>query len=447
VRYSPRLPDVLHDVDLAVQPGEFVYLAGPDMAGKTTLLRLIGGVIPRIMGEFKGRVRVDELATHEIQLADLCRLARYVAPEPFSSIYGLTVGQEISYLARDEPAAREYLQRMGIAHLWERETTKLSGGQQVRLVLAGALASQARYLLLDSPMQELDPQGRTDFMQALETLRAQSEVTVLVADPFWQQLAPFASRAVVLEEGRITDSLAPATFFTPGWLERCHLTTRLDQTVPVAPGGVIASLAGVHVALEGNPILHGVDLAVHEGELLAIMGPNGSGKTTAMLTLAGAIKPLAGVVHRQGRMAYVFQDAKLQAIADTVQGELALGPNILRWSPEATRRFVEAGLAWTGIDPQASPLDLHPSQARMLAIAACNTDASVVILDEPTVGLDGAGIARLMSLVSALLVQGRAVIVITHDESVAALAHRVVVIQDGRVIEQRDHQPAPQPSG
>jgi energy-coupling factor transporter ATP-binding protein EcfA2/energy-coupling factor transporter transmembrane protein EcfT len=444
VRYSPRLPDVLHEVDMRVEPGEFIYLAGTDRAGKTTLLRLLGGVIPRIMGEFKGRVRVDGLVTHEVALSDLCNLARYVASEPFSSIYGLTVGQEISFLAKDEAAARRYLGIMGIEALWERETTKLSGGQQVRLVLAGALASQAKYLLLDAPMQELDPAGRRDFMEALKTLCDQGEVTVLVADPFWQQLAPFARRAIVLEDGRATHDLAAQAFFQDSWLQRCHLVGESGSPAQSVPGAVVARLEGVHVALEGTPILHGIDLQVSAGELLAIMGPNGSGKTTAMLTLAGAIRPSQGRVSAKGQMAYVFQDARLQAVADTVRNELALGPNILKWPPAAVEAFVRQGLEWTGIDPDACPLDLHPAEARMLAIAACNTDAAVLILDEPTVGLDAHGVQKLMGLVAQLLTAGKAVIVVTHDEAVAHLAHRIVVIQDGLVAGDQPRPPSQQ---
>jgi energy-coupling factor transport system ATP-binding protein len=440
VRYSPRLPDVIHQVNLQVEPGEFIYVAGADRAGKTTLLRLVGGVIPRIMGEFKGQVFVDGLVTHEVPLSDLCSLVRYVAPEPFSSIYGLTVGQEISFLTADEATARHYLGIMGIESLWERETTKLSGGQQVRLVLAGALASQAKYLLLDSPMQELDPDGRREFMNALQILHDKSDVTVLVADPFWGQLAPFARRVVVLEHGRSTQDMAPDVFFTDPWLERVHLIGQSFQPFESSPGEVAARLEGVHVELEGTPILHGVDLYVRSGELLAIMGPNGSGKTTAMLTLAGAIRPTRGSVVTKGQMAYVFQDAKLQAVADTVRNELALGPNILKWPQEKAEAFIQQKLEWTGLDPDTCPLDLHPSESRLLAIAACDTEAAVVILDEPTVGLDARGIGKLMTAVREMLSEGKGVILITHDEDIAKLAHRTVMIRDGLVVEPQPDQ-------
>ncbi|TMI70313.1 MAG: ABC transporter ATP-binding protein [Bacillati bacterium ANGP1] len=446
VRYGANLPDVLQGIDLAVPSGEFLYLAGKSAAGKTTLLRTLGGVIPRVMGEFRGRVVVSGMATHEVPLAVLTASARYVAPDPFASIHGLTVGQEISFLAPDENAAHEALGVMGLADLWDRETTKLSGGQQVRLVLAGALASEARIFLLDAPMQELDPEGRVAFMEALAILRSRRPCTIVVADPFWQDLASYTNRVIVLEEGRLLAPLVPEDFFAETWLARCHLQSREGAAAPnliplslegegqrVRAGEVVATLEGVHVALEGTQILHGVDFAARQGELVAVMGPNGSGKTTAMLTLAGAIKPQKGAVRTRGRVGYVFQHAQLQTVAMTVEEELAFGPRVLRWPEPAAKAFVMEGAAWTGLGRDACPIDLHPADVRMLMIAACNTDLSTLILDEPTIGLDGAGIEKVMQLVKELLLHGKAVVIITHDQAIAGQAHRVVTIRDGLV--------------
>jgi ATPase subunit of ABC transporter with duplicated ATPase domains len=125
----------------------------------------------------------------------------------------------------------------------------------------------------------------------------------------------------VLEDGQTAAAIGPQEFFDtiPG----CSAATwSLRWRSPYGDRWeqVIAGLENVHVSLENNPILHGIDLHVRQGELLAIMGPNGSGKTTAMLTLAGAIRPSRGKVYTKGRLAYVFQDARLQAVADTVRG-------------------------------------------------------------------------------------------------------------------------------
>jgi energy-coupling factor transporter ATP-binding protein EcfA2/energy-coupling factor transporter transmembrane protein EcfT len=434
-RYSPQLPDVLRNINLEVEPGQFVYVAGKNGAGKTTLLRVLGGIISWIMGEFKGRVVISNMVTHETSLAELCGAVRFVAPDPFASIHGLTVGQEISFLAPDEHSARQALDVMGIAELWNRETTKLSGGQQVRLVLAGALACSARVLLLDSPMQELDPAGRAAFMEALQILRREKACTVVVADPFWTELRDYTDQVIVLADGQLVASLAPQPFFSEQkWLSECSLLPYSGEFTCSEPGEVLALMEGVDVVLEGNRILHGIDFSLRAGELVVIMGPNGSGKTTAMLTLAGAIAPSRGQVTRAGHAGFVFQNPSLQVAAMTVREELAFGPKILGWPEKEMKDFVDDGLEWTGLDPLACPLDLHPAQVRLLATAASNVRVRTLVLDEPTIGLDTEGVRQVMALVEALLHEGKAVVIITHDERIARLASRLVVIDDGQVV-------------
>ncbi len=435
VRYAPNLPDVLKGISLSVHPGEFVYLAGKNRAGKSSLLRLMGGVISWIMGEYHGHVQVSGLVTSETTLTNLCGSALYIAPDPFASIHGLTVGQEISFLIPDEAAARKALATMGLGeNLWERETTKLSGGQQVRLVLAGALASQAKIMLLDAPMQELDPDGRAAFLDALSILRSQRDCTIVMTDYFWPQLQKYVDRVVVMEDGLICTELSPQEFFgSMEWLERTSLVETLLPFAPTAIGEVIAELQDVYVTLEENPILKGVNFSLRASEFVAIMGPNGSGKTTAMLTLAGAIAPKKGKVVTVGRVGYVFQHAALQTVAMTVTDELSFGPKMLKWPKDKIEKFIQAGIDFTGLLPEDCPLDLHPADVRMLEIAACNTDIRTYVLDEPTVGLDAEGISKVHNLIGQLRQQGKGVIVITHDEKMAAQADRIVVIRDGQV--------------
>src|SRR5438094_927937 len=136
---------------------------------------------------------------------------------------GVAIIPRIIDNAQKATFASQALEMMGLANLWDRETTKLSGGQQVRLVLAGALASEARTFLLDAPMQELDPEGRVAFMEALAILRSRRPCTIVVADPFWQDLASYTHRVMVLEGGRLLPPLASAEFFSDTWLVRCNL--------------------------------------------------------------------------------------------------------------------------------------------------------------------------------------------------------------------------------
>jgi len=432
VRYGPQLPDVLAGVSLSMEPGEFAYLAGKSASGKTTLLRAIGGVIPWIMGELKGSIVSSGMVPFETALPVLTGSVRYVAPDPFASIHGLTVGQEIQFLAKNENEAKRALNTMGIGALWERETTKLSGGQQVRLVLAGALASGASVLLLDAPMQELDPQGRSDFMEALAILRQKRSTTMIVADPFWRVLKPHCQKVLEVRSGAVS-GLAPEQFFNPEGILRCNLDKVSFGPKNGVPGNIVAHMDGVEVALDGNTILRDMDFAIREGELVAIVGPNGSGKTTAMLTLAGAIRARKGKVERVGRTGYIFQNAALQLLSMTVEEELAFGPKVLRWETAKIQSFVKHGLLWSGLEPLACPIDLHPADQRLLAIAACNTEVSTLVFDEPTIGLDSQGVVKVVALIDALRVKGKAIVVITHDVLLAQHADRVVTIEGGKV--------------
>jgi energy-coupling factor transporter ATP-binding protein EcfA2 len=182
-------------------------------------------------------------------------------------------------------------------------------------------------MLLDSPIHELDPEGRAAFLDALYILRTEGDCTIVVTDYFWPQLQQYVDRVVVMEDGQITAELLPREFFnSPKWLDLTSLVETLLPLQPAPIGDVVAELQDVHVTLEENAILKGGNFSVRSGEFVAIMGPNGSGKTTAMLTLAGAIAPKIGKVVTAGRVGYVFQHAALQTVAMTVTDGLSFGP-------------------------------------------------------------------------------------------------------------------------
>ena len=434
VRYDAKSVDILDQVSLSIQPGEFVYVAGRSKAGKTTLLRAIAGVIPWIMGEMKGEVRISGLVTSEHYLSRLNGAIRYISPDPFSSIYGLTVSQEILSLSSSEEEARRALTTMGIEGLWDRETTTLSGGEQVRLVLAGALTSKAKILLFDSPMQELDPDGRQTFLDALKILRESREITVIISDFFWKQLTPYISRVLVLENKKIAADLPAEEFFSKDEnIDRNNLGSELPALVPVESGEIVAELDDIHVSLGGNHILKGLSLRVHKGELIVIMGPNGAGKTTAMLALCKAVTHQSGRVHFAGSIGYAFQHASLQMTSMTVEEELLFGPKLRNWDSDKCREKLDSGLRRTRLKGDDCPFDLHSVDLRMLSIESCELDSTVFILDEPTIGLDSDDTIRIFNRINELRSTGCSVIIITHDENIASQADRALFIDGGRV--------------
>jgi energy-coupling factor transport system ATP-binding protein len=435
VRYQPNDSDVLREVDLKISNGEFIYVGGLNGAGKTTLLRVLAGYIPRIAGEYRGTLNVCGRNLENLSLRDISKQIRFVPSDPLASIIGLTVGQEMAMLSITEGEAKACLEAMRVAHLWSRESTTLSGGEQVRLVLAGVLASDVKVLLLDAPLEQLDPNGRREFLEALETLRARSKKTIVITDPFFEDLRRNIDRFVLIENGRITENLdidkVDDRILSRAGLKKESFTLELAS---VQSNQVAAKLDKVEVVLDGNPILRGVTLEIAPAECAVVMGPNGSGKTTAMLTLAGAITPTSGSVMSAGRVGYVYQDSALQLVEITTRAELALGPRLIKWSESRIDKFVEEGLQWSGLSGDELSIDLTPSKTRLLTIPAMNVDVQVMILDEPTLALDEVNVRKVVGFVESLLRVGVAVFIITHDQSLAKIASRIIEVDAGRIV-------------
>jgi energy-coupling factor transporter ATP-binding protein EcfA2 len=438
VRYGKNAEDALEDINLDVDPGEFIYVAGPDGAGKSTLLLALSGIIPRITGYISGEVVISGVNISDLRLREIGSLIAYVGTDPQSSILGLTVSQEIMLFSKGEKKARECLALMGIEHLWDRETTKLSGGEQVRLILAGLLARGTSVVALDAPLDELDPAGRLAFTESLHNLRTEKNVTIFIADPFYSRFRGDITRVIALERGRFQGCYGPEVLQYESYLSRWGLGRKIAflQSKATARPQIVAKMTNVHVTLDGNKILKGIDLLVHRSEFVAIVGPNGSGKTTAMLTLAGVIRPdkKNGSVVVNGNIGYVYQDASLQVIAHTSREEVCIAPRLRGHAPADIDRLAEAQLKWAGLSGAESPLDLHSRLVKMLAIAAMAIDIDLLILDEPTIYVDGSSIDKIMTFVFDLLAKGKTVIAITHDEQIAALADKVLIFNDGRTV-------------
>ena len=177
---------------------------------------------------------------------------------------------------------------------------------------------------------------------------------------------------------------------------------------------------------------------------MAIVGENGSCKTTAMLALAGLLKITKGHTCAASPVKYVFQDAFLQMVGIDCEEELSVGPQFNRWSCEATKTFVSRELEWVGVRAKEQPVELHPGKARLLSIAAMNFNQGVLILDEPTIGLDNTGLEKVVELIGSLISMEFAIIAITHDGRLAECANRIVEMKNGKIVsEQSDGRAAP----
>ncbi len=475
----------LSGLDLTIPRGGATVLLGKLGAGKTTTLLLATGLIPKSTGRMKGDVWLFGQNTKEATLADLGQVARIVFPSAVQGLVGLTVRDELTFSLRAsrisgqamEQAMMRALQAVGLDSTFlPRLTLGLSGGEMQRVALASAIVAQPRLLALDDVTVQLDPVGKREVLSALETL-LDGEMTTIMTDPHVELLAEVGNRFVALNDGRChavhqslrTADLEEASLRAPQ-LWRLGQALGLDLPVRVEEAAIKLAEQASRLAptfttserLVGPPVVHAekltfaypdgptalqhISLTLNQGEFVAILGSNGSGKTTMALLLAGALKPTDGAVfvggepfdpvRHRGCVGYVFQEPVNQVVTMTVRDELAFGPQQLGWNALQVEESVEREMARFALDAQAVPLHLAPADARKLAIAATLTmNPRLVILDEPTNNLDETEIHHLMQHLKQLQAEGTTVAVITHDVEVACTyADRTMVMSGGNIL-------------
>ncbi|WP_426574796.1 ABC transporter ATP-binding protein [Aquihabitans sp. McL0605] len=482
----PDAPRSLGPIDLEVAPGSVVLVVGESGSGKSTLLRTVNGLVPHTSG---GRFRGDVVAggrsitTHRPR--DLADVVGFVHQTPEAQFVVDHVEHDIAFVLENlgtDPATmrrrvEEVLDALGVAHLRDRSPATLSGGERQRCAVAGALAAGPQILVLDEPTSMLDPQGADDVMAALRRLNDDLGTTVLLAEHRMERAGPLADRAVLIDAGLVAADASPSAVLAAlpgappvthlgrllGW-EPPPLTVRdarsavrtlgvpdavaaaqaaaaavIDQPAPPVAGAALLTAAGVSVSHGPRTVLRPVDLTVRQGEIVAVLGRNGSGKTTLLRALANAHPPTAGTVEALVPVAYVPQEPDSLLFSTTVRGEVEATLGLLgRRDPAAVDHWLRALQLEDLADRH--PRSLSVGQRQRVAIAAVAVgDAPVLVLDEPTRGIDATSRHALELALAEHRDGGGAVVLATHDIELAArVATRVVVLGDGDVVADGD---------
>ena len=418
----PAAPPALVDVSLELEPGEIVALLGPSGSGKSTLLRALGGLVPHFHGgRFSGRVVVAGLDTRSARPAELAGAVATVFQDPEDQVVMTIVANEIAFglenlgtpPAEIWPRVERALASVDALHLWGRKTVELSGGELQRVCLASALALEPRLLLLDEPTSQLDADAAAVFLAAVEQLGA----AVILSEHRVPRALDLATRVVFVEGGRVLldaekrEAREWLAAERPSWMEPCVSETQAP------PGDVALSVSGVSFAYrEALPVLDHVDLEVRRGEIVGLEGPNGSGKTTLARVAAGLLAPQAGTVAVSGRAGYLAQDPGRYLVKETALEEVALAVN--RDEQRARAALDRVGLGWA---EHRHPRDLSSGERERLALAAVAVaEPDVLILDEPTRGVDPERKAALGAWLEEYAASGKAVVVATHDRDLPA---------------------------
>ncbi|NLS79251.1 MAG: ATP-binding cassette domain-containing protein [Chloroflexi bacterium] len=461
VRYGDAV--ALDRLSLRVRAGEYLLVAGPSGGGKSTLALCLGGLIPHLVrAEAAGEILVGGVDPRQHDPAQWARQVGLVYQNPSTQLFNEFVADEVAFGPRNlglperEIAARvaEALEAAGIAHLAARPLRQLSGGEQQRVAIAAVLAMRPRLLVLDEPLANLDAQGVAQVLDALDRLHRQG-ITLVVIEHRLAAVAARATRLALLEAGRVVadsgaadsgaaDSGAAELLARPGLLEGLGLRHPYPPRPAPTPGPALVALEEVSAGYGPRRVLDGASLEVRQGELLALVGPNGSGKTTVARVLAGLLRPRRGRVRWAAplrglpgyrRAGMLFQQPRHQALLERVEDEVAYGPeNLGRERAEVEPLLAAADLLALR---ERSPWSLSAGQLQRTALAAAAALApALLILDEPTLGQDEAHLARLMALAREQCAGGRAALLITHDEGlVAAVADRVLALEGGKVRE------------
>lgn len=461
--------EALKDVDLSADAGSLTLVCGASGCGKSTLMKALTGLVPQMTpGELDGVVRINGRNLADVALTDVGHLCSSVFQNPRTQFFCDTVAEELAFCGenygRERATLRQQSERaaklMGISHLLERKLTTLSGGQLQKVALACALASGAPVLLADEPTSNLDPAAISEVRAALKVLKEQG-LTIVVVEHRLHFLRGLADQVLLMEGGRVTRRWNGAEFFSMGQAQRrsLGLRTLVDPGPPetwvgqvqagrqekqvgrqenreASPSQVRLSCRGLSFAYGASPVFEGLDADFPAGQITCIAGANGVGKTTLVRVLCGLAAPSSGSISldgvpasrktRRSACALVMQDTGRQLFSDTLAGELTIGASHAS-GQSGEQLLADFDLANLG---ERHPLSLSGGQKQRLVIAAARaTGRPIVILDEPTSGVDARHLDSITATLRRIADEGAAVVVVTHDgEFAAACADRLITL-------------------
>ncbi|WP_370969463.1 ABC transporter ATP-binding protein [Amycolatopsis sp. cg9] len=485
VTYPDASRPVLSDVSLVVEEGELCLVAGPTGAGKSTLLGALNGLVPHFTGgRLAGRVVVAGLDTSAHPPRELASVVGVVGQDPLAGFVTDTVEEELAYAMEQlavppdvmRKRVEETLDLLGIAELRNRPLRTLSGGQQQRVAIGSVLTAHPSVVVLDEPTSALDPTAAEDVLAAITRLVHDLGTTVVVAEHRMERVAQYADRLLYLpgdgsvRSGPPAEILATSSIAPPiaelgrlaGWSPlplsvrdarrlAGPLRSRLRKLSVVGRSlsvtGRALDVRGVVVRYGDVSAVRGVDLRAGPGEVIALMGRNGSGKSSLLWAVQGSGPRSAGKVDVGGadpaslkpraarqRVGLVPQTPADLLYLDSVAAECAQADTESQVAAGTTRQLLDR--LSPGIAGEAHPGDLSEGQRLALVLAVQLAAAPpVVLLDEPTRGLDYHAKRRFAAILRELASQDRAVLLATHDvEFVATVVTRVVVMAEGEIV-------------
>ena len=446
----------LKNIDLTIPDGQCVLLCGRSGCGKTTLTRLINGLIPQFFaGELSGKVLLNGENLANLPMYRIAEKVGSVFQNPRTQFFNVDTDSEIAFGMENEAVPQEEMRRrvaetakaLRIKNLLGRNIFALSGGEKQKIAFASVYAMEPEIYLLDEPSSNLDMAAIHDLREHLRLIKSQGK-TVIVAEHRLYYLMDVADRIIYLESGRIAGDFTPEQFMALSTEERQSMGLRaidLQDEKPMLPSAAnrppVLELQNVSLAYKKQPVLSDISLQAAPGDIIAVVGRNGAGKTTFSRALCGLHKEASGLYlwngkpqkpkERMKRSYMVMQDVNYQLFAESVEAECTFG--IKRPDTALAKQTLQE----LGLAPfrERHPNTLSGGQKQRLAAAAAMVcGKELLVFDEPTSGLDFDSMVRLSALIRRLSGMGKVVFVVTHDyEFVCRTCTRVLHLDGGGI--------------
>lgn len=487
-RYTSREKDTLTGVNLRIEEGEMVLIAGRSGCGKSTLVKAVTGLLDKEDGSIDGKIFLDGKDTAAMSAEEIGVLVGTVYQTPDDQIFAMTVADEVGFALENrgieasavKEKVKEVLARMGLDGMEERSIHALSGGQRQRLALASVLVTKPKLLILDEPVSQMNPQGVQSFLELLVSLQREEHMTIVVVEHRVNELAAWFPRLCIMHKGYfVYDGLMDESWYVldqnDGYGIREPQSVKLGRFMKLEKlsyslkktaeeikqagikfqksiGPCIVEDSSDELILEGknityrypgadSDILNGLNFKIKKGSINALMGFNGAGKSTLMNILLGLEEPSSGEILIHGKsigkrreyIGYMLQEADLMLLNNSVREELL-------WNNKTmTEKELDILLHKLHVYHYRDdfPLALSKGQRLRVVLGALlsRRDNELLLLDEPTTGQDQKSLENLSILLSYAAEQGKTIFFCTHDiELASSLADRIFVLAQGHFV-------------
>lgn len=455
--YPDSEKPALNRINLGISRGEVILFAGNSGCGKTTLLKLLAGLVPAFYGgKISGSAYYKEISILS-QLKPLAPQVGMLFQDPEKQLVTSTVEGEIVLPMENiglKPAQiKERLDKVlgmvGIGNLIDKKICNLSSGQKQKVALASVLGMDPDVLILDEPTSQIDPEASEEILNTVKSLAGENGKTILIAEHKLEKCLPFVSRVIAVDAGRIAFDGRVDEYCRCA--QNCGNKTKAGSVpIPLRPSKTAIEIKNLCFSYdEAGDILRNINLTINKGEFTAVVGKNGSGKTTLLKNVNGLLIPKRGSVRIDGsptkgnsifelaqKISYLGQNPDDYLFNDTVKDEILFTLNNYKrkWDEE-TKKL----LRLLNLDKveNKNPRDLSTGQKQRTALASvmCMFQ-NILLLDEPTRGMDYINKKALGELLQTLKNKGAAIVLVTHDMDFAAeYSDRIILMNEGEIIE------------